>query len=319
MTHLIPGTYGPDDLLPGGAKIRGLNVTRNKAQNATTPFNADSYMWRDWDPVGLQAQLDDAVEFGCNVVRIGHGSFTVVYSGAITEATYISRWMTLMGWAEARGLYVYPTLQNGNGNDNFTGVPYATYEGYATRLVAELGPTQRCIGIDVVQEARPFAISTSGSNLINAVRGVTDLPCTYSLISQESPLGGGGTQTASNVAIPTLLPIVDFFDLHWYWTPPSASVFEDYWWNFGIRSGYRVLLGEFGGKESEGGSVLEARFARIADSMAYVGASGHRPAGAITWCARDFDTPITNQHGLSLADGTRRCYRVEPFQTIPTA
>lgn len=315
-THLPPGSYGVDDLLPGGVKVRGANLTRNLTQHSTDPTQSSVYLWSLWDATDVQEQMDLAVEAGCNVVRIAHGSFPVVYSGAITEATYLSRWMDIMAWAESRGLYVYATIQNGNGKDDFSAIPYATYEGYATRLVEEIGPTRRCVAIDVVQESTAFATSASGQNLIAAVKGVTDLPCTYSIIGGDASKLGHATNDA---AVSSLKDIVDFFDLHWYYNPASTDI-ETYWYGSGFaRADFRLVVGEFGMAQSAGATAIQERYEAVASAVIADGASGHKAAGAVAWATRDYSTDASLKWGLFDVDDSERTYMTTPLKTIPTA
>lgn len=314
-THLPAGTIGTDDLLPGGAKIRGLNITLSAAQiSAASAGNLWASMWANWDETWMTDQLDDAVAYGCNAVRT-MGSIAGIYGGEYTEADYLDLWSHFIELCADRGLYVYPCMQPGNPSDSdFGSVPYANVEAYALNWLRRVGRTRRCIGVDVVQESDAYATSTDGQSLIAAMQSASDLPMTYSVAGgTKSQLG----HADNNAVVLALFDIVDYFDFHWYADPTSTDI-ETWWWDNGAgRPTKRVLIGEFGGQLSLGSSAQTTRYQAIVDTISYEGDSGRRPAGGFAWCARDFNTVSSDQWGLKSADGTERTYISSVFETLP--
>lgn len=312
-SHRITGTFGTDDLLPGGAKIRGLNLVWSEAQWYHSGNAADDNWatgWRWWDEGWLIAQLDDAVDFGVNVVRI-MGSALGIYRGYYSEATYLTEWATLIDLATARGLYMYPCFHAGN-DPYDTEIPAATLQGYARNWTRSVGRTRRCIAIDIVNEDTDYAVTTDGQALASAIRGATDLPLTYSVVGgTKSQLGHADNDTVVSAINAT----VDFFDFHWYYNPTSTDI-ETYWWDGGRTK--KIVIGEYGSPESAGASAQTARYEAVADAINHAGDSGRRPAGAFAWVSRDFGPSASiEKWGLSEANGTRRSWIVTPFETIP--
>lgn len=308
----IPGTYGQDDLLPGGAKIRGLNLVPSEAQwNHAGNVAGDGWavLWRWWDPDWLAAQLDDAVEFGCNVVRV-MGSILGIHLGYYSRATYLAEWSELLEMCRVRGLYFYPC---GNpGGVEVSPIPDATLQDEMVAWAAHIAAYRTSIAIDLVQEDHAFGASADGIALADAVRDVTTLPLTYSIIGgNPSTLG----HAENDAAVTALSAIVDFYDLHWYYDPGEDDI-EQYWWDGGRIA--KLVIGEYGSPFSAGAAAQTARYEAVAATINHAGNSGRRPAGAFAWVARDFgDNPATEMWGLSEADGTRRTWITAPFLTIP--
>lgn len=316
-SHLIPGTYGQDDLLPGGGKIRGLNLVASQAQwqhAGNAAGDGWAVLWRWWDLAWLQAQLDDAVDMGVNVVRV-MGSVVGIARGYYTEAAYLDLWSIFIDECTDRGLYVYPCFHPGSDSAYQTEIAQSDLEGYAARWAQRVGRTKRCIAIDIIQEDDAYGSSSNGSALKAAIRAVSDLPLTYSITgTTRSQLG----HADNNDAVLDLFTTVDFFDFHWYYAP-AASDIETYWWDNGPgRPFKKVVVGEFGSPLSVGAGAQTARYQAIVDCLSYEGDSGRRPAGGFAWVARDFGTnAATEKWGLSEADGTRRTYISDVFETLP--
>ena len=309
----IPGTYGQDDLLPGGAKIRGVNLVAAEAQWAQgAAGDGWSVLYEFWDADWMEAQLDDAVEYGCNVVRV-MGSIRGIWLSNYTRAAYLARWSELIEMCRVRGLYLYPV---GNpGGVEISDIPYATVEAEIVAWATHVAAYRTSIAIDVVQEDDAYGASADGQALLDALRDVVTLPLTYSII--------GGTKSQlehadSNAPIAALIGRVDFFDFHWYYNP-AATVIEQYWWDNGAgRPTKKFLIGEYGGPFSDGAAAQTARYEAVAAAINYAGDSGRRPAGAFAWVARDFGTDTaTEMWGLKTAAGGERTWITTPFKTIP--
>lgn len=310
----IPGTYGQDDLLPGGAKIRGLNLVPSYAQWVLAGGHGWATLWKNWDAAWIEAQLDDAVEYGCNVVRV-MGSVWGIELGDYTRSAYLARWSEFLEMCRARGLYVYPC---GNpGGYEIASTTYATVEAEMVAWAAHVAAYRTSIAIDIVQEDDAYGASSDGQNLRDAVAAVTTLPLTYSVTgTTKSQLG----HADNDAVVLALFNIVDFFDFHWYYSPGADDI-EQFWWDNGVgRPLRKVVIGEYGSPYSAGAAAQTARYEAISDTINYAGDSGRRPAGAFAWVARDFGSdPATDMWGLSAADGTRRSWIITPFEAIAKA
>lgn len=259
----------------------------------------------------MEDQLDDAVAFGCNAVRV-MGSITGIHRGNYTRAAYLALWDDLNDMCETRGLYLYPCMQPGGTGDAFGDLPQTYLEAEGEAWAAHVNAYNNCIGIDVVQENHAYGSSSNGLALLRVLRRVTDLPLTYSIVGGTPSQLGHADNTA---AVNSLINRVDFVDLHWYYNPASTAV-EQYWWDAGYAK--PLVIGEFGEDEAAGDAAQTAHYTAVAAAMAHAGDSGRRSAGAFAWCARDFvSSPSSNQWGLSTAAGVARTEMTVPFQTIP--
>lgn len=303
----LPWVSGAGDLLPAGGKVRGLNLGPSPAQ-----WEAGAYtfqmIWAHWDQGWINACLDDAVEFGCNVVR-QFGALTGIMWGVYTRAEYLALWDQLYDAATARGLHLYPC---NDGVDAFQ-----TYADLETEMVAFAAHINswpfRPIGIDIIQEQPAFGVSASGIALAAAVRAVTSLPLTYSNNAPASGPAGDMSTSAFQTLLAGLDPIVDFHDAHWYFDPPATEL-ETYYWGHGYTK--PILIGEFGSSQAEGSGANASRYSSVAAVMNH--SYSRRPAGALAWLARDWSTTDTsNEWGLSSSSGVRRSGMVTTFETIP--
>jgi hypothetical protein len=177
---------------------------------AGTAGDGWSVMWEHWDADAVAAQLDDAVAYGCNVVRT-MGSVLGIHLGNYTRAAYLALWDELEAMATARGLYLYPTLNPGGAERTPMSAAFLTAEARA--WAAHVNAYRRCVAIDVIQEDHVWGASAAGQALLGELREVTDLPLTYSIIGGAP----GQPHTAENQAARDLLRgKVDLLDLHWY-------------------------------------------------------------------------------------------------------
>jgi hypothetical protein len=279
---------------------------------AGTAGDGWSVMWEHWDADAVAAQLDDAVAYGCNVVRT-MGSVLGIHLGNYTRAAYLALWDELEAMATARGLYLYPTLNPGGAERTPMSAAFLTAEARA--WAAHVNAYRRCVAIDVIQEDHVWGASAAGQALLGELREVTDLPLTYSIIGGAP----GQPHTAENQAARDLLRgKVDLLDLHWYFDTPAANVLEVHVWP---DETVPLVIGEYGAPLSLGAATQEAQVDAIVAAVSHVGASGRRPAGAFAWCARDFvSTPTSNQWGLKSGDGSStRQYLVDALEAVPTS
>lgn len=315
----IPGSYGADDLLPAGGKIRGGNISASlhaetdgvvgvAPENQQTSAYLWAVEWRDFDNASwITHNLDLAVLQGCNVVRV-IGSINGIRKGYYTRAQYHAKWDLLRDMCVARGLYLYPCAQSTT-YDEFSSIATGDYLAEVVAWAQHINDYQRCIGIDLVSEGDTFAQSTAGLNLYNAVKQVTNLPLTYSFV------GSGGDPTLATVRAATANRR-DFADIHQYFNPSASAVETAYW---GVGQTQPFLVGEFGSPVSAGQSTQTARFQAIHDEVAYVGASARRLAGAFVWSIQDSDTTPGNQYGLYDLSNVERTYLSTVFATFPKA
>lgn len=299
--------------MPGGAKIRGMNIAPPPAAFVDIPVGVSvwSRLWGDcWDlDDWIIPNLDRIASHGCNVVR-AMGSLVGILNDDYDRATYLSRWDDFNAAAANRGLYIYPCAQPGTHSSE---AELASAEMLAEMLAftEHVHEYRTCIGIDVVQELHAWASSAPATTLMNSLREVTDLPLTYSFRGTDSVL-------PTNVAKrDDVRDKVDFFDLHWYYSPAADGTdMETYYWADGETK--PVLIGEFGDPLSAGSAAQNLRYRRIRTTINATGASsGRRTAGGIQWVTTDWqNTDPTDQWGAYDIAGVERTYLTDVIEEI---
>lgn len=312
-TGRISGTYGQDDLLPGGGKIRGCNLIpgANDRVAADQTGGLWAVLWDLWDTAWIEEQLDNAVVADCNVVRI-MGSLVGIHYGRYGRVEYLAKWTELNTECVARGLRLYPCMQPGNIGDDITIPTNAFLRQEAAHWTALIHSFTNCIGIDVVQENHSYASSSDGKALMDTCRLYTDLPLTCSIIGGTPSQLGHADNTAAMAAVRAQ---VDFMDLHWYYTPAATTIETNYW-----DAGHTkpLVIGEFGSAASNGSTAQETHFDAVGDAINNAGDSGRRPAGAFVWDIQDCAGLATSdQWGLFDSSGAERTNLTALFNAIP--
>ena len=304
----IPGGYGPDSILPNGARIRGSNILRPWGLSAPgVPYFAGQWTAFDACFPWFVECMDAAASIGCNVVTV-FGSAWPVAGGHMSETAYLDAWDAVIAAAEERDLYVYAKAQSYY-VDDFELLTLADLLEVIVPWAERIHRTRRIAGIDLVQEGQPWARTTAGTDgrtLYDAVKEVTDLSCTYSIIgSLANPTEP--TQRAT-------LAFVDYFDLHWYFDPP-ATAFETY---FDSGEGRRIMIGEFGRPLGDGAAAQETRYQAVANALNHAGDSGRRPSGGIQWSLADYDDDanVGNLYGMFSNALVERTNLTAIFETI---
>lgn len=320
QTGPLPGRR-PGDLLPGGAKIRGVNITATLAQEAIAAGhypNLDRWrvMWSQWDATAIQTALDRAVAVGANCVRI-QGSPYALYTSTITQAAYFTLWDQLSAWCQQRGLFLYPTGADGGPNDLFGGVPAATQITLLTAWAAHMGTLPDVIGLDLVQENDSYRTSSTALNIYQSVKAVTSLPCTYSTFASMDVTG--------NLAPTYLADRMDYFDFHVYYGGASTAPLDAYWTAGGTRP---VVIGEFSHTISQNfnADAWIQRYNEVKALVTHIGPAGQRVAGAQCWASGDSypwspagSPPFSPGDNFGLFDdaGVERTWITNVLRTFP--
>ena len=302
----IPGVYGPDDLLPGGAKIRGTNIA--VAVDATWAL-----FWKNFEAriPAITQQLDLAVSVGCNVVRL-IGSVLGVANGTFTRAEYLAHWDHFNQLCADRGLYIYPCAQHyydtaSGYPSSFTTIPQSTLIAEEVAFAQHVDQYGRCIGIDLVCESNYYAPKYQAPALYNAVKQVTSLPLTFSLLYQSA----NDTPTMATMWS-TVNSRADFCDIHWYGPAVTATTLDPYF----AGNVKPFVVGEFGSPDSQG-YVQTQRYQQAAAAIGHTTPGGHRAAGAFNWTIQDYSTDPANRYGLFDTAGNPKTQLTSIFQTIP--
>lgn len=305
------------DLLPYSQRIRGVNLAEN-GENFSASSTAPApwaKLWTLWNTTGIQRELDEAVALGCNTVRMA-GSVLAVTGGHITRSQYLAKWTQLSGWCQSRGLFLYPYLADyyneGSALSNTT-----TLTNEIVAAAAHLHTLPDIIGLDLVQECDPWIGGTSSPftpngpgaaaslALYQAVKAVTNLPCTFSRTTSPNP----GMYLWDDRS--------DFSDCHIYGSS-SAGDFTTAWANTSWGGYLRpIVFGEFGVYPNTGDAADITRINEVNAVLAATGTYGQRLAGALRWSVEDYDSGNAgNRLGLFDLNGAEKSAQTAPFRTI---
>lgn len=291
-----------DDLLAGGAKVRGVNLTVEPSADWVD-------LWTDWDWDGwIKQQIDRVATLdGVNVIR-AMGSYQAVHDG-LSEATYLARWAQLAAYVDSLGLRLYPC-----GGDRVGDTPYvAPY--YDNSFVSDLAIATISavsdydpIGFDIVNEQPDWARqSIYGGAVASSIRAAhPTVPLTMSRAVTTDALASQLYNFAS------VSPFVDFHDVHVFGTLTS-TIFNAYW----TQETKPLLLGEYGAPVSDGQAAQEARYNAVKAILNNT-SQGRRLAGGLAWAAQDQGTADADKFGLFANDGTERTYLTSIFESMPT-
>ena len=297
------------DLLPYSQRMRGVNIALGNPAFATVSASATpapwAQLWTDWDTTSLQRRLDQAVTLGCNTVRMA-GSVLAVTGGYITRAQYLAKWGQFSGWCQDRKLFLYPYLADYY-NEGSVLSSTSTLQAEIVAAATYLHTLPDIVALDLVQESDPWLAGAGSSfsvTLYNAVKAVTNLPCTY---SQTGTIASSVTSYTDRR---------DFADLHIYGTSGSQPSDLTTAWTGGLT--YPVCFGEFGTNPAGNSAAQVTRLNQILGLFAATGGSGQRVAGALRWTVEDYDTAANqNNHGLFDETGAEKATETVAFRTIP--
>lgn len=304
----IPGTYGQDDLLPGGAKVRGGVIAPTTAIFWTDQDN----VWSSSTQPRIIANLDRAVMLGCNVVEILGSISSMItqpppdnYQG-ISRATYHARWDWVNAQCVARGLRMFPIAQIAYEYDHFSAIPVQFLKDEIAAWVQHINSYQNCIGIDVLDESTITTTPELRQSLYDLLKPLTALPLCFSFP------GGTSTMTTNATRRNQVRAHSDFFNIHWYQEPAADQIEAGYWSQGETKP---VLIGEFGAP-SASVSIRMTRHTAILNAIKYVGASGRRPAGALVWTITGY-TPTWTYGGIYKETGEYDAPIGDIFKQIP--
>lgn len=310
----IPGTYGQDDLLPGGAKVRGTWIV---------PLNG--IFWTDFDNVWAAAtqprisrEMDRAAQLGCNVIGIT-GSVASMISATtsgntyqpITRAQYHARWDWINAQAVARGLRLNVAGQVGLANDNFASLSQLFLSDELAAWVTHINSYQNVMAIDVVDEGYLSTTAPQRQALYDRLKPLTAIPLCFSLDGARSTLTSNGT--ARNA----IRAHTDFFNVHWYHVPAASEIEAGYWSQGETKP---LLIGEYGYNANRNRSQATvnaqvAMYGAVKNADAYVGASGRRAAGCVNWSCTSYE--VDHDWGVYDVDGTYQAYIGDIVKTVP--
>lgn len=288
------------DLLPGGQKIRGMNLHQSwasvQARRATgeSPVATWSYCWEFFEESFFQDCVDKAVAIGCNVLRI-QGSVWVVYSGRMTREEYLANWKKLYDMCQKAGIWLYPCGCDGGVWDRFNDIPFSNLQTELTAWAAYMDTLPGVIALDLIQEST-FASTSNAITLYNQVKTATTKLVTYSANS--------GTPTPGLKS-----DRLDFLDYHNYST--WAPTFLDLYWTSDTRP---VVFGEFGLPADQGITGQSGYYGGMLNLNRATGALGQKVAGSLAWSIIDADDVANNQWGVHDLTGNPKWWLIDMVQ-----
>lgn len=234
----------------GDFRLNGGNIVRRQTEDTDW-----SGFWSNW-PLGyVKDNLDRAAGLGMDTIRV-IGGISAVKSGAITQSVYVDRWEELVAECASRGMHVYAC---GGDPRHLSGASLAEIQAIIEAQATMLDGYDNVVGFDVIQERQSWvdvigiseaALLSNCTTLAAAVRAITDIPLTFSDVATDAtPLGAVDSSFDE---------LVDFHDLHIYYTPTSSDA--DGW-----PSAKPLVFGEYGSNLTGGAALREARMAAVAD------------------------------------------------------
>jgi hypothetical protein len=249
--------------------------------------------WTNW----IKPQVDRAKLLGLNAIRLlgaPESVFASVLTGApaaISQTTYVARWVQLAQYCQDQGMALYPCLVTASDFDD-TGLGYqdATITGVAKASATALAKFSNVFAFDVFQEGGPTVALADVLAMMAAIRSVTpNVPLTCSRGSGQWYDGiPGNPQT---VPLQSWLATngADFVDVHAYeagLTPRDMDFILS-------LTDKPVLIGEYGVNQAQTTAEQTARYKAYADLHNREGV-----VGSFLWALADQSTASTDQWGV---------------------
>lgn len=301
--RIAANTYAP---LRFSGLIKGANIHPRSSDFGYGSGSGLVGLWGHWDWTGwIKPCVDGAKALGCNVIRI-IGDVESVYTGVITQATYLAQLTQLADYLQSQGMYLYAC---GGDPTHFAGADNAFITSFLSTQATTLAPYARnVIAFDLVNEASGgwLAPATIPEQVLigwiaqwsRAVR--VALPTTPITVSNVS---GGWSNSATPLALLSdwkryrqIAPYVDFFDVHVYPQNPNTTQA----WHGGVYEMFSdkpIVYGEFGASRA---SRTGLQMADAYETVRQMMLGSPQCAGAIQWAIVNDNYGLYNESAQTL-------------------
>lgn len=312
--------------VPTSVRMRGMNLAFNFSGNpagmGAEGGNWVNFNWDGW----WRPQLDDAALLGNCVCIWGSPQPTLLGSGAISQSTYLARWVQVLDYCVSKGLYVYARggeLGRWAGTDSQN---VALFRAWAD-MAADY---PNVIGIDLTNEAwvkcvdSEFDVNVTLSRLGMFKDAVNAFGIPAANSSRGIDKGNGSWTLDVYQGIPQapFHAMGDFIDWHVYdsYAYAEMSAVKTHSTLGPATANKDVFFGEFGRHNAADLSGI----AGVYNAMRTLIGADPRHVGGTQWACWDFSASTEWRYGLytlsSFPPGTRtlRTQISNPFVTLPT-